>query len=111
MRKALIVDMTVVITEGIEIVGLMMIFGAIGMPSAGGDCMQDGGEDTMDTTVFGVQALIGHGVDMVVGLGSVLMIHFIIVGLAFMDLTPTDTDIMDIQHIGDIHLMWEYYFH
>ena len=50
----------------------------------------------MDTTVFGVQALIGHGVDMVVGLGSVLMIHFIIVGLVFMDLTPTDTDIMDI---------------
>ena len=39
MRKALIVDMTVVITEGIEIVGLMMIFGAIGMPSAGGDCI------------------------------------------------------------------------
>ena len=37
MRKALIVDMTVVIIAGIEIVCLMMIFGAIGMPSAGGD--------------------------------------------------------------------------
>ena len=66
--------------------------------------MQDGGEDTIDTLVLGVQVLIGLGMDMVVGLGSVLMIHFITVGVAFMDLTPTDTDIMDIQHIGDIHL-------
>ena len=50
----------------------------------------------MDITVLGVQALIGYGVDMVAGLGSVLMIHFIIVGMAFSDLTHTDTDIMDI---------------
>ena len=50
----------------------------------------------MDTTVLGVQVLIGPGVDMVAGLGSVLMIHFITVGMAFTDLTPTDTDIMDI---------------
>ena len=50
----------------------------------------------MDTTVLGVQVLIGHGVDMVAGLGSVLMIHFITVGMAFTDLIPTDTDIMDI---------------
>ena len=50
----------------------------------------------MDTTLLGVQALIGHGVDMVVGLGSVLMIHFITVGMVFTDLIPTDTDIMDI---------------
>ena len=50
----------------------------------------------MDTLVLGVQVLIGLGMDMVVGLGSVLMIHFITVGVDFMDLTPTDTDIMDI---------------
>jgi hypothetical protein len=39
MKMASIVDMTVVITEGIVMVGLMMIFGLIGTQSVGGDCM------------------------------------------------------------------------
>jgi hypothetical protein len=39
MKMASIVDITAVITEGIVMVGLMMIFGSIGTQSVGGDCM------------------------------------------------------------------------
>jgi hypothetical protein len=38
-KMASIVDMTVVITGGIVMVGLTMVFGVIGTQNDGGDCM------------------------------------------------------------------------
>lgn len=85
--------------------GLMMTSGSIGTQSVGGDCMLDGGEDIMVTTVHGVLAPIGHGVVMEAGHGTVLMIHFLIAGMVFMALTLIDTTITATLPIGVIHLM------
>ena len=97
--------MNVVSTEDTEMDGLMMTFGSIGTQSVGGDCMLGGGEDITVTTVLGVQAPIGHGVVMVAGHGTVLMIHFITAGMVFMALTLIGMAIMETLRIGVIHLM------
>ncbi len=109
MIKATIEAMIEVTAKAIEMVGMMMISGALGMRSDGGDLMLDGGEITMGTTVHGVPLLIGRGVAIMVGLAGGIMTHSIVHGTDTMALIAIAMGIavpMDTMEVsGAIHLI------
>lgn len=109
MIKATIGDMIEVTVKAIEMDGMMMISGALGMQNDGGDLMLDGGETTMDTTVHGAPLLIGLGVAIMVGLAGGTLIHSIVHGTDTMALIVIAMGIavpMVIMVVsGDTHLI------
>ncbi len=109
MTKAMTVVTIEVTVKATEMVGMMMISGALGMRNDGGDLMLDGGETTMGTTVHGVLLLIGLGVATMVDLAGGTMIHSIVHGTDTMALIAIAMDIIVPMAImvvsGDTHLI------